>query len=121
MLAPIPLRRGAPAQPWSLAERRRHSRAAPRPLSLCRLEPLGGPPVVAFVRNLSASGIALYADAPLRVGAEVRLALVNNAAIFGLTVRLTVLRCQPSPTGDWLIAGMFDRTLRPAELAPFIM
>jgi len=102
-------------------DRRRHPRLTPNRLSLCRMALPDGAPAAAFVHNLSASGVALFSEAPFPIGSQVRLALVNNAAMFCLVLQVTVLRCQPSPLGDWFIAGMFERLLGPAELGPFFV
>jgi len=121
MLVPMPPRAGALFARRPATDRRRHVRVTPHRPSLCRMALPDGPPAAAFIHNLSASGVALFSDSPFPVGSQVRLALVNNAAMFCLVLQLTVLRCQPSPVGDYFVAGAFDRVLVPAELGPFLV
>jgi PilZ domain len=120
MLLPMPPRVGVLSARRPATDRRRHTRLTPNRPSLCRMALPDGPLSAAFVHNLSASGVALFCEAPFPVGSQVRLALVNNAAMFCLALQVTVLRCQPSPVGDYFVAAVFERVLVPAELGPFI-
>lgn len=121
MLVPMSPRTSGLSARRPATDRRRHARLTPNRPSLCRMALPDGPPAGAMVHNLSASGVALFCEAPFPVGSQVRLALVNNAAMFCLVVKLTVLRCQPSPVGDYFVAGVFERVLGPAEIGPFIV
>jgi hypothetical protein len=121
MLMPMPPRMNALSARLPRADRRRHVRLTPNRPSLCRLALPDGPPAAAFIHNLSASGVALFCESSFPVGSQVRLALVNNSAMFCLVLEVTVLRCQPSPVGDYFLAGSFDRALGPAEIGPFVV
>jgi hypothetical protein len=102
-------------------ERRAARRLAPGHVTPCNLTPPGGPPVGAWVHNLSVKGIGILAEEEHRPGTVLRVLLVNAAHVFALSVEVEVVRCFRLVTGEYFVGGQFRVALRPDELGPFML
>ncbi len=115
------------AQPPSAAhrspsgERRTAPRFEPAFGVVCRFDPdADGRPVVGLVWNLSATGVSVVMTEPPEMGAVLAadLELMTADDVLPLLVRVVFTR--ELDTGDFLVGAEFLRTLRVAEMDPYV-
>ena len=118
------IRQRLPARPRpgkrKQAERRAAVRFAPAQEIVCYWT-RGGEPTRARVYNVSAVGACLLVRAPLELGAELDVELVNGPNTFLCTRRLRVVRVYPASGKEAVVGGHFDQRLCYDELLPFLV
>jgi hypothetical protein len=118
------IRQGLPARPRpgkrKQAERRASVRFAPAQEIVCYWS-RGGEYVRARVCDISSGGACLLVRAPLTVGAELSVELINGPHTFLCTRRMRVLRVYQASGNDSVVGGQFDQKLGYDELLPFII
>jgi hypothetical protein len=118
------IRQRLPARPRpgkrKQAERRAAVRFAPAQEIVCYWS-RGSEFARARVCNVSAVGACLVVRAPLEVGTELDVELVNGPNTFLCTRRLRVVRVYPANGKDSVVGGQFDQRLCYDELLPFVV
>jgi hypothetical protein len=107
-----------PSGPLSLPDERRGAERLPlEPTSVCRVmcEGQEGEPQ-ATVRDLSATGIGLLIDRPLKPGSVLILSLQTGDHRLARPLPVRVMHSSPATEGNWLVGCQFVRRLSDPEL-----
>jgi hypothetical protein len=102
------------------AGRRASVRFAPAQELVCYWS-RGGDFVRGRVCDISSGGACLLVRAPLELGAELSVELINGPHTFLCARRLRVVRVYQASGSESLVGGRFDRKLGYEELLPFIV
>lgn len=111
----------SPAPAATTSERRIAPRRQPTMGTVLRLDsPDSGPPALALVWNISATGISMLLHAPRAAGSELSgfLETMDSEAMLRLTMK--VVHVKTLDTGDFFIGAHFDRPLTADEIKPFV-
>jgi hypothetical protein len=107
----------SPAKRPTTEERRGAERFQPEPPSICRIVSEGQEPGLhATVRNLSATGIGLLVNHPLKAGNVLILNLQSGLQRLARPLPVKVTHASPLSEGNWLVGCQFVRRLSGPEL-----
>ena len=107
--------------PASASERRISPRRQPAMGTVCRLDSEdGGPPALALVWNISASGISVLVAEPRPAGTVLRGYLEKTEGDHMHRITMRVVHTKKLETGDYFLGAHFDQPLTAEELKPFV-